>query len=165
MSGGPANLQGSVATGTVRLAQPGPQIKRLAVLLGRWLNEGHIVDADGTPGDSIFASDIYEWTPGGFFVIHHAYGRIGDVGVGGIEIIGYDPTTGAFRTHFFDSHGNTSQQTLTPQGDDTWLWEGGGTRCTGVLSDRGRTMAAHHERRTEDGSWVPSMEVVLTKIG
>jgi hypothetical protein len=40
---------------------------------------------------------------------------------------------------------------------------------TGALTLEGKfdggTQTAHHERRTEDGLWVPSMEVVLTKIG
>jgi hypothetical protein len=32
--------------------------------------------------------------PGGFFVLHTAYGRIGDTAVGGTEIIGYDAESG-----------------------------------------------------------------------
>jgi hypothetical protein len=35
------------------------------------------------------ASDVYEWAPGGFFVHHVAYGRIGSLDVAGSEIIGY----------------------------------------------------------------------------
>jgi hypothetical protein len=70
------------------------------------------------------ASDVYEWAPGRFFVIHPAYGRIGEVDVRGVEVIGYDPSTEKYWSQF-----------------------------------------SHHERRNDDGSWVPSMEVVLTKVG
>jgi hypothetical protein len=49
-------------------------------------------------------------------------------------------------------------------GGDNWTWQGEATRCTGEFSADGRTLAAHHERRTENGSWAPSMEVVLTKV-
>jgi hypothetical protein len=64
-----------------------------------------------------------EWVPGRFFVIHTAYGRIGDQAVGGIEIIGYDEMTRNFRTHFFDSQGNVGTQNLTFR-DSVWTWSG-----------------------------------------
>lgn len=154
---------GSVSTGIVEPTEPGPEIKRLAVFIGRWLTEGHLVDEGGAPGGRILTSDVYEWAPGGFFVVHPAYGRIEDVGVGGVEVIGYDAATGAYRAHFFDSQGNASEQTLTADGDK-WFWEGESARCTGIFSEEGRRLTAHHERRGEDGSWVPSMEVTLRKI-
>jgi hypothetical protein len=47
------------------------------------------------------------------FVMHPAYGRIGEVGVGGLEVIGYDPATGQYRTYFFDSQGNIITETLS----------------------------------------------------
>jgi Protein of unknown function (DUF1579) len=153
---------GSVSMGSVRQTAPGAEIKRLEVFIGRWLTEGHVVGEGGAEGEPIVTSDIYEWAPGGFFVVHPAYGRIADVRVGGFEVIGYDPETGAYATHFFDSQGNTDQQTLTPDGD-SWTWQGENARCTGIFSDEGQTLTAHHERRTEDGSWEPSMEVVLRK--
>jgi hypothetical protein len=155
---------GSVSTGLVQPTQPGPEIQRLEVFIGRWLTEGHLVGEGDARGSRIVASDIYEWGPGGIFVVHPAYGRIEDVAVGGLEVIRFDPSTGAYATHFFDNQGNVDEQTLTPDGD-TWLWQGEHARCTGVFDDGGRTLAAHHERRTEDGAWVPSMEVILTRIG
>jgi hypothetical protein len=63
----------------------GPQHERLNVWVGRWINEGHMVEADGTSGMAITTSDVYEWLPGRFFILHTAYGRIGDFGVGGAE--------------------------------------------------------------------------------
>jgi len=96
---------GSVATGIVRPAEPGPEVKRLEVFIGRWINEGYVVQEDGTPGSRIVTSDVYEWVPGGFFVMHPAYGRIGDVGVGGVEIIGYDPASRKYRSHFSTARG------------------------------------------------------------
>ena len=68
-------------------------------------------DRDGLFGS--VATYVYEWVAGGFFVVHTAYGCIGDSCVGGIEMIGYDPETGRFRTHFFDSRGNISSEDLT----------------------------------------------------
>ena len=49
-------------------------------------------------------------------------------------------------------------------GGEHWIWERDDTRCTATFSADGTTQTAHHERLTDDGRWVPSMEVVLTKV-
>jgi hypothetical protein len=54
------------------------------VWIGRWINEGHTIDERGNPGMRIITSDIYEWAPGGFFVLHTAHGRIGEFGGGAV---------------------------------------------------------------------------------
>ena len=98
MANGNQETPGSVASGIVHAAEPGPEVKRLEVFIGRWINEGYVVREDGTPGNKILTSDVYEWAPGRFFVIHPAYGRIGDAGVGGVEIIGYDTASRKYRS-------------------------------------------------------------------
>ena len=55
----------------------------------------------------ISASDIYEWTARGYFIIHSACGIMGEVGVDATEMIGYDADTKTYRTWFFDNQGNT----------------------------------------------------------
>ena len=64
--------------------QPGPEHKRLDVFIGKWINEGYTVEAPGSPSVKIITSDVYGWMPGGFFVLHTAYGRIGNMNVGEI---------------------------------------------------------------------------------
>lgn len=54
------------------------------IFIGKWINEGHTVGNADPPGVSIVTSDVYEWVPGGFAVLHCAYGRIGDFGGGGV---------------------------------------------------------------------------------
>jgi hypothetical protein len=97
------------------------------------------------------------------FVMHPAYGRIGEVGVGGLEVIGYDPATGQYRTYFFDSQGNIITETLSYR-DGTWTWQGEHARCTGVFSKDGKTLTAPHERSDDGKHWEPSMTVTLHKI-
>jgi len=46
----------------------------LDVLIGKWINEGHTVASAQLPSLPILTSDVYEWAPGGFFVVHSAYG-------------------------------------------------------------------------------------------
>jgi hypothetical protein len=48
----------------------GPQHEALQPWIGRWINQGHTIDDDGSPGLTITTSDVYEWAPGGFFVLH-----------------------------------------------------------------------------------------------
>jgi hypothetical protein len=159
-----ASAPTGVAAGRVdRAPTPGPEHERLNAIIGRWINEGHTINPDGTAGVKIVASDVYEWAPGGFFVVHPAYGRIGDIGVGGVEIIGYDPARQKYQVHFFDSQGNISRHDLTIQ-DRTWIWQGEHTRCTGVFSEDGRTQTAKHERTDDGVNWVPSMDVTLRKV-
>jgi Protein of unknown function (DUF1579) len=141
----------------------GPQHKALNAFIGKWLTVGQTVASEGAPSATILASDVYEWAPGGFFVVHSAYGRIGDAGVGGIEIIGYDAANKNYGSRFFDSQGNCSTSELTARGS-TWIWTGEKTRCTSVTSDDGKSMSAHHERTDDGVKWMPSMDVILTKV-
>lgn len=142
---------------------PGAEHRRLEVFIGKWMNEGQTIATVGAPAIKILTSDVYEWMPGRFFVLHTAYGRIGNLDVGGTEIISYDATSKTYRSHFFDSQGNISTHELTVQGD-TWTWKGERASCTAVFTDRGKTQTAHHVRSDDGVNWVPSMEVTLTKV-
>jgi hypothetical protein len=151
-----------------RLAAPDehrrlPEHELMSSLVGKWITAGTTIPTDDAPALDIAASDIYEWVPGGFFVLHVAYGRIGDADVGGIEIIGYDPESRKHRTHFFDSQGNVTNQDLT-FGDRTWTWSGEHARATGRLSDDGKAMPTLHEWSDDGVNWRPSMHVTLRKV-
>ena len=154
---------GSVSHGTPSATTAGAEQRALEVLIGKWINEGETVAGDNGEATPIVTSDVYDWVPGGFFVVHSAYGRIGDVGVGGIEVIGYDAASGKYQCQFFDSEGNMSTQELT-LGEGQVTWEGEGTRCIGTFADDGRTLIAHHERTDDDGGWLPSMDVTLRRV-
>ena len=64
---------------------------------------------------------------------------------------------------------STAKATRAPAKSRSALRTGPGRASTPAARQSsvpdGKTQTAHHERRTEDGSWVPSMEVVLTKVG
>jgi hypothetical protein len=47
---------------------PGPENRRLGALVGRWRSKGHVV---GEPPVPITGSDVAEWLPGGFLLVHH----------------------------------------------------------------------------------------------
>jgi hypothetical protein len=129
----------------------------LAVLIGKWINQGHTID----PPASILTSDVYEWAPGGFFVVHSAFGVIGDAPVGGVEMIGVDGD--AYSSTFYDSFGNVHRSRLQIDGD-VLTWTGDRTRCTATISDGGMTQVARHESSADGVNWAPSMDVTLRKI-
>lgn len=148
---------------TWRPAEQSPQMRNLQVFIGRWINQGSTIAGPDSPAHDIVTSDIYEWAPGGEFVIHTAYGRIGGVDVGGVEIIGYDPEAGAYRSYFHDNSGTTTVSRLTEH-DGVWTWTRQGTRTTATLSSDGRTQTAHHELGSDGSTWEPTMKVTLHKI-
>ena len=113
---------GSIVSGIIRPTEPGPEVRRLEVFIGRWITEGHVLDEAGAAAVRIQASDVYEWAPGGFFVIHPAYGLIGGVGGGGLEVIGYDSSTQQYWSQFFDSQGNVGTSELLLAGGH-WIWQ------------------------------------------
>ena len=140
-----------------------PEHELLNSLIGKWITAGETVPTDGAPAVEVHASDIYEWVAGGFFVVHTAYGCIGDTPVGGVEMIGYNAETKRFRTHFFDSQGNVSNQDLTFH-DRTWTWSGPHARATGVLSEDGQAMPTLHEWSDDGVKWRPSMDIILRRV-
>jgi hypothetical protein len=133
----------------------------LGVLIGKWINEGHTIASPEVPSAPILTSDVYEWAPGGFFVVHSAYGRIGASSVGGVEIIGV--TDDAYSSTFCDSFGNVHTSRVEIDGD-VIRWLGERTRCTATITDRGMTQVAHHESSPDGVAWSASMEVTLRKI-
>jgi hypothetical protein len=114
-----------------------PEVERLNIFIGKWINEGYTIDT--------------------------AYGRIGNMNVGGTEILGFDTTTKKYFSHFYDSGGNFHQGELEVDGN-SWAWKYKATGCTSVFTENGKVQTAHHVRLDEHGEWVPSMEVVLTKV-
>ena len=159
-----AKVRSGVATAQLSPSAPrSPALERLNVFIGRWITEGETVTGAESPSVRIAASDVYQWLPGGHFIMHPAYGRIGPADVGGLEVIGHDSETGQYRTYFFDSEGTTSTQTLTCQGD-TWTWQDAHARCTGVFTDGGKTLIARHERSDDGKHWTPSMTVTLRRV-
>jgi hypothetical protein len=144
-------------------SQPDSRHKRLELLVGTWKTEGQTVASAGAPSEKIHSSDIYEWLPGEFFLIHRWDGHIGSKAIKGLEILGYDPERDRYITRFFDNEGNTSEETLTIR-DDVWTWKGENIRCTATVSEDGKTMTARHERSDDGNNWQPWMEVTLRKV-
>jgi hypothetical protein len=154
----------NVAAGVETRARPEPlrdaRHEALEVLIGKWINEGRTIASSDAPSIPILTSDVYDWAPVEFFVIHTACGKIGDTSVGGVEVIGVDGD--AYRSTFYDSFGNV--HTSRVEIDGVVKWFGDRTRCVAAMTDEGSTQVAHHEVMADDGTWVPSMDVTLRRV-
>jgi uncharacterized protein DUF1579 len=138
-----------------RSAGPGPEHRRSEAFIGKWINEGETIATPGARrrrGSSRATST--NAVPGGFFVLHTTYGRLGDLDVGGVELLGYDQERGVYTSHFFDSQGNVTVDDLTHD-DGTWAWQGDRVRTFGTFSDDGKTVRARHENSDDGGGMAP----------
>ena len=140
-----------------------PEIARLGQFVGKWVTTGYTVGDSISKSAKIESIDIYEWAPGGCFVIHRAFGRIGSLPAVSMEIIGYDSVGKKYKSHFFGADGSTSVNDLIfDQGK--WYWQSNVLRGNGIFSSDGRQLVAHHEKPIDKGKWVPAMEVILNKV-
>jgi Protein of unknown function (DUF1579) len=142
---------------------PGPEHARLEAFVGKWINQGETVAASDRPTAKILTSDVYEWIPGRFAVLHTAYGRIGDLDVGGVEILGYDADKAKYTSHFFDSQGHVTINELIYD-DGKWIWSGERLRTTSEFRDGGKLQRSLHEQSEDGVEWRLAMDVTLRRV-
>jgi hypothetical protein len=159
-------------------APPGPETRRLGALVGRWRSEGHIVGDAPVP---ITGTDVYEWLPGGFFLVHHVDVVVGDQKVQAIEIIGgYDPASDSFSARAYDNLGNITIMRARVDDQGVWTFTGGGdiapvaqpvsadasdvVRSTLTVSPDRSSMTARWERSDDGSVWQPWMQMLFTRM-
>jgi hypothetical protein len=84
----------------VQLPQPDPALKRLDKLVGSWTFTGRTLDSEE---DNISGRLTYEWLPGGFFLQQRIELDFAGLDIKSLELIGYDPSTGAFSSHAYSN--------------------------------------------------------------
>lgn len=142
---------------------PGAAHHRLGVFIGSWHTEGEI--QTDSPGVTLrlHATDSYEWMPGGYFLVHRVDGRMGDMVVQALEVIGYDEDCDCYVSQSFDNSGNTASYRAYLRGDE-WSIEGARERFTGVFSEDRRTLRGRWERSADGEEWRPWMAITLTRM-
>jgi Protein of unknown function (DUF1579) len=157
---------------------PSPETQRLGALVGRWRSEGHVVADSPVP---ITGTDIYEWLPGGFFLVHHVDVVVGEQKVQAIEIIGeHDPATDSYTCCAYDNEGNITIMRARVDDRGVWAFGGGGdvaqpaqsgsaeepaaVRSTLTVSADGQSMSAKWERSDDGSAWQPWMDMTFTRM-
>jgi hypothetical protein len=142
--------------------RPGPAHARLARFVGTWDTTGRLVDGPSGAAGALVAVDRYEWMPGGFFLLHHVDGRLGDAAVRALEVIGWDDARGAYRTWAFDEAGTAATYEARLDGR-AWTIVGATERFAGTFDEAGDTLRGRWERDAGDGEWRPWMDVTLVR--
>lgn len=80
--------------------KPDPALKRLDRLVGAWTINGRTLGADE---DNVSGRTAFEWLPGGFFLQQRIQLNFMGFEIQSLELIGYDPSTGAFSSQVYSN--------------------------------------------------------------
>jgi hypothetical protein len=108
------------------LPKPGPEIKKLAVMVGRFTNEGEVKAGalgPNSPAMKVTGIDECRWTAGGFGLACTETVDIGGTKEAETYLIFYDPISKKYELHGIRNTGEAENQTGTVSGD-TWTWPG-----------------------------------------
>jgi hypothetical protein len=142
--------------------KPAEAVASLEPFVGVWDTTGTILDAEGQRDGELEAIDSYEWFPGGFFLLHHVGGKMGNAEVKALEVIGAGPREGVCTARSYDNAGQSDEFEVALRGRN-WTIDGKTQRFRGQLSADLRTLEGQWEL-TEDGSnWRPWMRIRLSK--
>ncbi len=147
---------------------PSAELQLLNVFVGKWPTDGlsyGLGQSHENPYDSSvrwLGEETYEWLPGGFFLIRHFNGQIGDLPISGVETIGYDAASKTYPSQVFDNYGriHLGQRRFH---DGTWSYIGAEYRATYAFRNDGNHMATHWEWLCEN-DWSVLMDSEATKV-
>ena len=105
---------------------PGPEVRKLAVMVGRFKVEDEVKAGAMGPNSSAMkfsGTDDCRWTAGGGAVICEAALYRPGTKYSEASFVYYDPTSKTYRYHAVDSSGGIENKTGTVNGD-VWTWFG-----------------------------------------
>lgn len=111
------------------LPKPGPEVEKLAVMVGRFANEGEVkagAFGPNSPAMKVNGIDECSWTAGGFGLACTETVDIGGTKETETYLIYYSPFLKQYEEHGVRNTGEVEDQAGTVFGD-TWTWTGAGT--------------------------------------
>ena len=143
---------------------PAAEMERLDALVGKWHTEWWARENPDDEPVKTSGTDIYEWLPGEFFLVHKVAARM-DYGLYTVlEMIGpYDPDTQTYPTRSYDSQGNEQLMTASVDDNGVWTFADKKTRATLTVAPDRCTMSAKWERTTDGKRWTHWMDMHFTK--
>ncbi|MGA1988525.1 MAG: DUF1579 family protein [Candidatus Sulfotelmatobacter sp.] len=105
---------------------PGPEVKKLAVIVGRFTIEDELkagAMGPNSPAMKFSGTEDCRWTAGGFAVICEATLNRPGTKYSETSFVYYDLTSKTYRYHAVDSSGGVEDKTGTVNGD-VWTWLG-----------------------------------------
>ncbi len=147
---------------------PSPELQLLNIFVGKWPTEG-LSYGSGQSKENPYDSSVrwsgeesYEWLPGGFFLIRHFKGQIGNIPLSGIETIGYDAASQTYPCQIFDNYGRVHFGYRIVR-DGVWSYTGTEYRATYTFRNNGNNKATHWEWLCK-GDWSVLMDLEAVKV-
>jgi hypothetical protein len=146
---------------------------RLSMIAGQWRTSGFVI---GDPQVPVVGTDVYEFLPGGHFLVHHVDVTVGAHSVRAIEIIGEPDGEDGYLARSYDSDGNAEVMRLRIDDDGVFHFAGGGevapaaqspdaptarVRSTLTVARDRSSMTARWERSDDGTSWQPWMDIAF----
>ncbi len=118
----------AVATAGAGLAQgpsgppkPGPEHQKLAYFAGKWTSEGESKASEFGPAGKFTFTQTCEWFDGGFALVCHSEGKIGEGAFKGLNVMSYDLSEKTYVYFETNSFGENVFSRGKVDGD-TWAW-------------------------------------------
>jgi hypothetical protein len=136
------------------LPKPNSEVKKLAVMVGKFTNEGEVkagAFGPNSPTLKVNGTDECKWTAGGFGLVCTETVDIGGTKEIETDVVYYDPIAQKYENHGIRNTGETNNQTGAVNGD-TWTWLGGGSLDGKVFHTRYimKVVSADSYEYTED---------------
>jgi hypothetical protein len=112
-----------------------------------------IGDPGKTHGDG---EEIYEWMPGGYFLVHRWEPAVGARPFRETEIVGYKPARGDYFKRFLDNH----SEYRFSGGGGIWTFEEQNTRATVALTDASASLDIAWQWADDGSDWLPVCDLV-----
>jgi hypothetical protein len=115
-----------IVAGAQSHTAPGPEVKKLAVMVGRFTIEDEVkagAMGPNSPAMKFRGTDDCRWTAGGFAVICEATLYRPGTKYSETSFVYYDPASRTYQFHGVDSSGGVEDKTGTVNGD-VWTWLG-----------------------------------------
>lgn len=141
--------------------KPSAEHRQLEAFIGKWKTEGMIHKTPLSPGGKLIGTDIYEWLPGNFFLVHRVDAQVGTQKNESLEIIGYDAESKHYTMYAFDNQGNRTPMQARLE-DKIWKFTGETMRFSGTFSEDGNTITGKWELLHE-GNWLLWMDITLAR--
>jgi hypothetical protein len=116
-------LLAAAALAQMEMPKPGPELKKLDALAGKWTLEGEMKPGPMGPGGKMTETQKCEWMEGAFFLVCNAEFK-SSMGDGtGLSVLGYSNAEKAYTYREFNSYGEF-EDSRGAFADDTWTWLG-----------------------------------------
>ncbi len=106
--------------------KPGPEVKKLAIVVGKFTNEGAtIAGAMGpnSPAQKGISTEDCRWVAGGFSVLCNITGKFAGMNVSTVALFYYDSSSKMYHYVSIDNGGEVQASTGSVSGD-IWTWTG-----------------------------------------